>query len=110
MLRGEVLEGSNKQQGSTNNISLNNPAPCVRPAHENARQPPWQFSPRWTRIRNGAANCSVRVDCGSFVCDASRGFRRLRHGGQQIVRVEHVHVNDGGQAVIGNVKKSDEGG
>jgi hypothetical protein len=31
-------------------------------------------------------------------------FRRLRHGGQQFVRVEHVHVNDGGQAVIGNVK------
>ena len=24
-----------------------------------------------------------------------------------IVRVEHVHVNDGGQAVIGNVKKED---
>jgi hypothetical protein len=32
-------------------------------------------------------------------------LRRLRHGGQQVVRVEHVHVNDGGQAVIGNVKK-----
>jgi hypothetical protein len=32
-------------------------------------------------------------------------FRRLRNGGQQFVRVEHVHVNDGGQAVIGNVKK-----
>jgi hypothetical protein len=32
-------------------------------------------------------------------------LRRLRNGGQQIVRVEHVHVNDGGQAVIGNVKK-----
>jgi hypothetical protein len=32
-------------------------------------------------------------------------FRRLRGGGQQFVRVEHVHVNDGGQAVIGNVKK-----
>jgi hypothetical protein len=31
-------------------------------------------------------------------------FRRLRHGGQQFVRVGHVHVNDGGQAVIGNVK------
>ena len=31
-------------------------------------------------------------------------LRRLRNGGQQIVRVEHVHVNDGGQAVIGNVK------
>jgi hypothetical protein len=34
-------------------------------------------------------------------------LRRLRHGGQQFVRVEHVHVNDGGQAVIGNVKKTD---
>jgi hypothetical protein len=34
-------------------------------------------------------------------------LRRLRNGGQQFVRVEHVHVNDGGQAVVGNVKKSD---
>jgi hypothetical protein len=33
-------------------------------------------------------------------------LRRLRHGGQQYVRVEHVYVNDGGQAVIGNVKQS----
>jgi hypothetical protein len=33
-------------------------------------------------------------------------LRRLRNGGQQYVRVEHVHVNDGGQAVIGNVKSS----
>jgi hypothetical protein len=30
-------------------------------------------------------------------------LRRLRTGGQQFVRVEHVHVNDGGQAAIGNV-------
>ena len=34
-------------------------------------------------------------------------LRRLRSGGQQFVRVEHVHVNDGGQAIIGNVKKGD---
>jgi hypothetical protein len=27
-----------------------------------------------------------------------------RHGGQQLVRVEHVHVSDGGQAVIANVR------
>jgi hypothetical protein len=32
---------------------------------------------------------------------------RLRNGGQQFVRVEHVHINHGGQAVIGNVKKPD---
>ncbi len=30
-------------------------------------------------------------------------LRRLRHGGSQTLRVEHVHVNEGGQAVIGNV-------
>jgi hypothetical protein len=35
-------------------------------------------------------------------------LRRLRNGGQQVVRVEHIYVNDGGQAVIGNVKKSEE--
>jgi hypothetical protein len=32
-------------------------------------------------------------------------LRRLRNGGHQFVRVEHVHVNDGGQAVIGNVRQ-----
>jgi hypothetical protein len=34
-------------------------------------------------------------------------LRRLRHGGHQFVRVEHVHVNNGGQALIGNVKRPD---
>src|ERR1700726_4206130 len=34
-------------------------------------------------------------------------LRRLRSGGQQYVRVEHVHVNDGGRAIIGNVKRRD---
>lgn len=32
-------------------------------------------------------------------------FHRLRHGGDQYVRVEHVHISDGGQAVIGNVSR-----
>jgi hypothetical protein len=31
-------------------------------------------------------------------------LRRLRHGGHQYVRVGHVNIHDGGQAVIGNVK------
>jgi hypothetical protein len=31
------------------------------------------------------------------------------HGGQQYVRVEHVHVADGGQAVIGNVPTRGDG-
>jgi hypothetical protein len=34
-------------------------------------------------------------------------LRRLRTGGRQVVRVKHVHINDGGQAVIGSVKKQD---
>jgi hypothetical protein len=36
-------------------------------------------------------------------------LRRLKNGGSQVVRVEPVHVNEGGQALIGNVRK-DGGG
>jgi hypothetical protein len=31
-------------------------------------------------------------------------LRRLRHGTGQYVRVEHVHIYEGGQAVIRNVR------
>ena len=34
-------------------------------------------------------------------------LRRLRHGGDQHVRVEHIHINQGAQAVIGNVRTRD---
>ena len=30
-------------------------------------------------------------------------LRRLRNGGAQLVRVEHVHVHEGGQAIVGPV-------
>ena len=36
-------------------------------------------------------------------------YRRLRHGGDQFVRVEHVHINEGAQAVIGNVLPQERG-
>jgi hypothetical protein len=36
-------------------------------------------------------------------------YRRLRHGGDQHVRVEHMHVHQGAQAVIGNVRASERG-
>ena len=32
-------------------------------------------------------------------------LRRLRSGGSQLVRVEHVHVNEGGQAIVGNIRQ-----
>jgi hypothetical protein len=34
-------------------------------------------------------------------------YRRIRHGGDQYVRVEHVHISEGGQAVIGNVQSQE---
>ena len=37
-------------------------------------------------------------------------LRRLRNGGTQVVRVEHVHVNEGGKAIIGNVRSRIAGG
>lgn len=37
-------------------------------------------------------------------------LRRLRNGGSQFVRVEHVYVHEGGQAIIGNVMKDSSGG
>ena len=32
-------------------------------------------------------------------------LRRLKNGGSQFVRVEHVHIADGARAVIGNVAR-----
>jgi hypothetical protein len=45
-----------------------------------------------------AADRLLRTFTGQF-----EAYRRLRHGGDQYVCVEHVHVNEGGQAVVGNV-------
>src|SRR5262249_15877064 len=36
-------------------------------------------------------------------------YRRMRHGGDQYVGVEHVHINEGAQAVIGNVHPQKSG-
>jgi hypothetical protein len=37
-------------------------------------------------------------------------LKRYRSGGEQTVRVEHVNVNAGGQAIVGNVSSSGVGG
>jgi hypothetical protein len=36
-------------------------------------------------------------------------FRRLRSGGSQHIRVEHIHLHEGAQAVIGNVQAGSRG-
>ena len=53
-------------------------------------------------FRKAAANAS-RV----FIELLSALDRKRGKGGQQIVRVEHVHVHQGGQALVGNVQTSD---
>jgi hypothetical protein len=35
-------------------------------------------------------------------------FRRLRAGGSQYMRIEHVHIESNAQAVIGNVQNTGE--
>jgi hypothetical protein len=67
----------------------------------------------WGRIRERAANGSAWIGRGSSLrvyATQVEVLRRFRHGGQQYVRVEHVHINEGGQAVIGNVKTPDAEG
>ena len=39
----------------------------------------------------------------AYLCHQVETLRRLRNGGSQFVRVEHVHVNEGGQAVVGTL-------
>jgi hypothetical protein len=48
------------------------------------------------------ANASARLS-QAFATE-SRAYHRLRNSGSQLVRVDHVHVTEGGQAVISNLK------
>ncbi len=68
------------------------------------------------RFRGGGGGEGRVVALATAAARLQRAFsvqvetlRRLRHGGDQYVRVEHVHVNDGGQAIIGNVKPGRSG-
>ncbi len=62
-------------------------------------------SERWAVALASAAARLLRAYSGQV-----ETLRRLRHGGDQYVRVEHVHISEGGQAVIGNVKSQDSKG
>jgi hypothetical protein len=54
--------------------------------------------------RNIVAKASAAARLLRAYAAQVEALRRLRNGGSQFVRVEHVYVNEGGQAVIGNVK------
>ena len=55
-----------------------------------------------------AATLPIEGDVGWLdqVEDQVDALRRLRNGGSQLVRVEHVHVHEGAQAVAGVISAS----
>jgi len=57
------------------------------------------------RFRKAAANASR-----TFIELLSALDRKRGKGGQQVVRVEHVHVHPGGQAIAGNIAPGGGGG
>jgi hypothetical protein len=57
---------------------------------------------------DSAGNMAVKL-LRTFVMQAE-ALAKLRRGGEQTVRVEHVHVYPGGQAVVGNVATRSGGG
>ncbi len=67
--------------------------------------------PAPTRVKLRRVNCSVAAMASAAArllrayATQVEALRRLRNGGSQTVRVEHVHVNEGGQAIIGNVQR-----
>jgi hypothetical protein len=60
--------------------------------------------------RNGSLKAAAASRLLRAYATQVETLRRLRNGGSQVVRVEHVHVNEGGQALIGNVRKDGSGG
>ncbi len=67
-----------------------------------------------TRLGGGGGTERRVVALASAAARLLRAFaaqvetlRRLRHGGDQHVRVEHIHINEGAQAIVGNVRTPD---
>ena len=56
--------------------------------------------------RSMAAGASAIARLARAFATQVEALRRLRNGGSQLVRVEHVHINEGAQAVIGSVRLS----
>ena len=54
---------------------------------------------QWAMTQNNLGNAVSQVEA----------LKRYRTGGEQTVRVEHVTVNEGGQAIVGNVTHGGRG-
>ena len=60
----------------------------------------WRRPGRSARLP-GLASASAKLV--RAYCTQVETYRRLRGGGEQNILVEHVHVNEGGQAIVGAV-------
>jgi hypothetical protein len=73
-------------------------------------QSPWPFEQGW-RAYGGDRHVTLMASAGArllrtFAAQVGT-MPRLRDGGSQYVRVvEHVHLEPGAQAIVGNVEKS----
>jgi len=56
--------------------------------------------------RNTAMMAAAAARLQKAFATQVKTLRRLRNGGSQFVRVEHVHLNDSAQAIIGNLKRT----
>ena len=62
-----------------------------------------------TRNATDVVNCELSGNLAAKLMRAGtaqmEALARLRRGGEQSVKVEHVHVYEGGQAIVGNVEQ-----
>jgi hypothetical protein len=69
------------------------------------------FARRLAHVDNIAAG--QRLEClqqaHQDVCRSGEALKRYRSGGEQKMTVQHVHVAEGGQAIVGNVNAPTEG-
>ncbi|HEY8033315.1 MAG TPA: hypothetical protein VIF02_13305 [Methylocella sp.] len=90
-----VLLTTRGQRGQQQEAAL----PVIDRRSGAVRQPQWP----WSLIWKGRQKRSAAARLLKAYAMQVEVLRRLRHGTGQYVRVEHVHIHEGGQAVIGNV-------
>ena len=70
------------------------------------------FAGRLAHVKNIAQQDSAERAFNKFArtfATQAEALKRYRSGGEQTVRVEHVTVNEGGQAIVGNVTNGRRG-
>jgi len=55
-----------------------------------------------------SCNSNMAIKFMKTFCTQLETLNKLRNGGKQTIQVQHVNVQDGGQAVVGNIKTGGE--